>query len=33
VLVGSPAQRLYARHGFVVEQDDGIDVWMRRPAP
>lgn len=33
VLVGSPAQRLYARHGFVVEHDDGIDVWMRRPAP
>lgn len=33
VLVGSPAQRLYARHGFVVEEDDGIDVWMRRPAP
>nr|WP_198346667.1 GNAT family N-acetyltransferase [Microbacterium sp. MAH-37] len=30
VLVGSPAQRLYARHGFVVEEDDGIDVWMRR---
>ncbi|REJ05618.1 N-acetyltransferase [Microbacterium bovistercoris] len=30
VLVGSPAQRLYARHGFVVEDDDGIDVWMRR---
>ncbi|GLC84283.1 N-acetyltransferase [Microbacterium arabinogalactanolyticum] len=33
VLVGSPAQRLYTRHGFVVEHDDGIDVWMRRPAP
>ncbi|UJP11667.1 GNAT family N-acetyltransferase [Microbacterium sp. KUDC0406] len=30
VLVGSPAQRLYARHGFMVEEDDGIDVWMRR---
>lgn len=32
VLVGSPAQHLYARHGFTVEDDDGIDVWMRRPA-
>ncbi|MDQ0612748.1 ribosomal protein S18 acetylase RimI-like enzyme [Microbacterium sp. W4I4] len=31
VLVGSAAQRLYSRHGFVVEADDGIDVWMRRP--
>lgn len=30
VLVGSPAQRLYERHGFVVEHDDGIDIWMRR---
>lgn len=31
VLVGSAAQRLYSRHGFVVDADDGIDVWMRRP--
>ncbi|MFE6994809.1 GNAT family N-acetyltransferase [Microbacterium sp. NPDC057659] len=30
VLVGSPAQRLYARHGFIVEAEDGVDVWMRR---
>lgn len=30
VLVGSAAQRLYARHGFVVDEDDGIDVWMHR---
>lgn len=30
VLVGSAARRLYERHGFVVEQNDGIDIWMRR---
>jgi len=30
VLVGSAARRLYERHGFVVEHDDGIDIWMRR---
>ncbi|MFD6699242.1 MULTISPECIES: GNAT family N-acetyltransferase [unclassified Microbacterium] len=30
VLVGSAALRLYERHGFVVEQNDGIDIWMRR---
>lgn len=30
VLVGSAARRLYERHGFVAEHDDGIDVWMRR---
>ncbi|PRB02489.1 GNAT family N-acetyltransferase [Microbacterium sp. MYb64] len=30
VLVGSAARRLYERYGFVVEHDDGIDVWMRR---
>ena len=30
VLVGSAARRLYERHGFVVENDDGVDVWMRR---
>lgn len=30
VLVGSAARRLYERHGFVVEKDDGIDIWMRR---
>ena len=30
VLVGSAALRLYERHGFVVEHDDGVDIWMRR---
>lgn len=32
VLQGSPAQRLYARHGFAVESQDPVDVFMlRRP--
>lgn len=32
VLQGSAARRLYARHGFVVEDEDPIDVYMvRRP--
>ncbi|MBY8878191.1 GNAT family N-acetyltransferase [Actinacidiphila acidipaludis] len=30
VLRGSPAQRLYARHGFTVESEDPIDVVMVR---
>ncbi|WP_114257390.1 GNAT family N-acetyltransferase [Streptomyces sp. Go-475] len=30
VLQGSPAQRLYARHGFAVESQDPVDVFMRR---
>jgi GNAT superfamily N-acetyltransferase len=30
VLVGSAARRLYERHGFVCEHEDGVDVWMRR---
>jgi GNAT superfamily N-acetyltransferase len=33
VLVGSDARRLYERHGFVAEDEDGVDVWMRRSAP
>ncbi|MET0977217.1 MAG: GNAT family N-acetyltransferase [Paeniglutamicibacter terrestris] len=40
VLAGSPAQRLYLRHGFVVDTSDPIDVFMvargrtpRRPVP
>lgn len=34
VLQGSAARRLYARHGFVVEDEDPIDVYMvRRPDP
>ncbi|MCF0078978.1 GNAT family N-acetyltransferase [Streptomyces lomondensis] len=33
VLQGSPAQRLYARHGFTVETQDPVDVFMlRRPG-
>ncbi|WP_232323486.1 GNAT family N-acetyltransferase [Catenuloplanes japonicus] len=32
VLRGSPARRLYARHGFVLESDDDpIDVLLVRP--
>ncbi|MCX5384136.1 GNAT family N-acetyltransferase [Streptomyces sp. NBC_00083] len=30
VLQGSPAQRLYARHGFTVEAQDPVDVLMVR---
>ncbi|WP_418955312.1 GNAT family N-acetyltransferase [Streptomyces tritici] len=32
VLQGSPARRLYERHGFTVETEDAIDVFMVRPA-
>ncbi|MEU6678609.1 GNAT family N-acetyltransferase [Streptomyces sp. NPDC046925] len=33
VLQGSQAQRLYARHGFTVESEDPVDVFMvRRPG-
>ncbi|WP_251054835.1 GNAT family N-acetyltransferase [Streptomyces sp. ISL-66] len=31
VLQGSAARRLYERHGFVVETEDPIDVYMVRP--
>lgn len=31
VLQGSGARRLYERHGFVVEAEDPVDVFMRRP--
>ncbi|GAA2263712.1 GNAT family N-acetyltransferase [Streptomyces atrovirens] len=31
VLQGSAARRLYERHGFVVEAEDPIDVFMTRP--
>ncbi|MFK4099755.1 GNAT family N-acetyltransferase [Streptomyces sp. NPDC019531] len=31
VLQGSAAQRLYERHGFVVESEDPVDVFMVRP--
>ncbi|POX50238.1 GNAT family N-acetyltransferase [Streptomyces sp. Ru72] len=33
VLQGSPARRLYERHGFTVESEDAVDVFMvRKPA-
>ncbi|WP_327655514.1 GNAT family N-acetyltransferase [Streptomyces sp. NBC_00483] len=33
VLRGSPARHLYERHGFTVESEDPVDVFMaRRPA-
>ncbi|MDI3405232.1 GNAT family N-acetyltransferase [Streptomyces cavernicola] len=32
VLQGSPARRLYSRHGFTPESEDPVDVFMvRRP--
>ncbi|MDH6518329.1 GNAT superfamily N-acetyltransferase [Streptomyces sp. SAI-208] len=31
VLQGSAARRLYERHGFVVESEDPVDVFMVRP--
>ncbi|MFI5529780.1 GNAT family N-acetyltransferase [Kitasatospora sp. NPDC051853] len=33
VLQGSPAQRLYERHGFTVEAEDPVDVFMARELP
>ncbi|MFD6415206.1 GNAT family N-acetyltransferase [Streptomyces sp. NPDC060194] len=30
VLQGSPARRLYERHGFAMETEDAVDVFMRR---
>ncbi|WP_055526821.1 GNAT family N-acetyltransferase [Streptomyces graminilatus] len=30
VLQGSPARRLYERHGFRVESEDAVDVFMAR---
>jgi GNAT superfamily N-acetyltransferase len=30
VLQGSPARKLYERHGFVVDSEDPIDVFMVR---
>ncbi|WP_406858902.1 GNAT family N-acetyltransferase [Streptomyces sp. HUAS MG47] len=32
VMQGSPARRLYERHGFTVETEDSFDVFMVRPA-
>lgn len=31
VLRGSAARRLYERHGFTVESEDAVDVFMVRP--
>ena len=31
VLQGSAARRLYERHGFVLESEDPVDVFMLRP--
>lgn len=31
VLQGSPARRLYERHGFVLDHEDSIDVFLVRP--
>ncbi|WP_435743977.1 GNAT family N-acetyltransferase [Microbacterium sp. PMB16] len=28
VLQGSPARRLYERHGFILDQQDAVDVFM-----
>lgn len=34
VLRGSPARRLYERHGFTLETEDPVDVFLvRTPAP
>ena len=33
VLQGSAARRLYERHGFAVESEDPVDVFMMAPAP
>ena len=30
VLRGSPARRLYERHGFTVDTEDPVDVFMTR---
>lgn len=29
VLQGSPARRLYERHGFVLESEDAVDVFLK----
>lgn len=33
VLHGSAAIRLYARHGFTIDSDDDVDVFMTRERP
>lgn len=32
VLQGSPARRLYERHGFILESEDPVDVFMVAPG-
>ncbi len=32
VLQGSPARRLYERHGFALEHEDDVDAFLLRPA-
>ena len=32
VLQGSPARRLYERHGFTTYAEDAVDVWMLRAS-
>jgi GNAT superfamily N-acetyltransferase len=32
VLQGSPARRLYERHGFSLVSEDAIDVYLKRLA-
>ena len=33
VLLGSPADRFYERHGFVKQSQDDIEANFRRPIP
>lgn len=33
VLQGSAARRLYERHGFVLESEDPVDVFLRADRP
>ena len=32
VLQGSPARRLYERHGFITDSEDDVDVYMTLPS-
>ena len=32
VLQGSDARRLYERHGFTLDHEDTVDVYLRRPS-
>ncbi|WP_031068893.1 GNAT family N-acetyltransferase [Streptomyces sp. NRRL WC-3742] len=33
VLQGSPARRLYERHGFALDDEDAVDAHLLRPVP